>query len=146
MFRTIAATAPAVILAAQPAFGSSQIAIRSAVFVEQEEADAGRSVEPAAILSRGQRVVTVLNWKAPPRTSSFTVTTPVPPTLSFERTSSGREEISVDGGRSWGRLGQLRKRDTRGWRLAVPEDITHLRWRVPGNAPSGRLTYSAWVR
>lgn len=139
-------TAVMFMAATAPAFAASEIAIRSAVFVEREESGAGRSIERASILSRGQRVVTILNWQAPPNGGSFTVMTRMPASLSFERSSSGNEEVSVDGGRSWGRIGELRVRDRDGWRLAGPDDITHLRWRMNGRAQQGRITYSARVR
>jgi hypothetical protein len=145
MLRTII-TAAMLMLAAQPAMAESEIAIRSAVFVEQEESGAARTIERASVLSRGQRVVTVLNWQAPASRSAFTVTTRLPSALSFERSSSGSEEISTDGGRSWGKLGQLRLHDAYGWRLASPQDITHLRWRLSGRERAGRITYSAFVR
>ena len=56
---------------------------------------------------------------------------------------------STDGGRNWGQLGIMRMRDRDGTRLASPEDVTHLRWRVADSEAargSGRFTYSALVR
>ena len=52
---------------------------------------------------------------------------------------------SVDGGRTWGKLGNLRM----GGRYATPEDVTHVRWRIaPGHAArgSGHIAYSGIVR
>lgn len=145
MFRSIL-FASSLLATTQPALAASEIAIRSAVFVEKGDAAATRSIERASVLSRGQRVVTILNWQAPPGQASFTVTTRIPAALSFERSSSGNEEVSVDGGQSWGRLGSLRLRDAHGHRMAGPEDVTHLRWKMNGRAKTGRITYSAWVR
>jgi hypothetical protein len=59
------------------------------------------------------------------------------------------EEISIDGGRSWGKLGMLMIRDTSGTRLASPEDVTHVRWRIPASVAArgtGTIAYSAIVR
>jgi hypothetical protein len=131
------------------AHAASQVALSSAVFVEHATPLRGmtaRRVEPASALARGERVVLVVDWRAPRRGASFTVTTPIPSALAFQRSSNEAEEVSVDGGRSWGRLGELRLRDSYGLRIATPEDVTHVRWRVRGSATQGRIAYSALVR
>ena len=78
------------------------------------------------------------------------MTNPLPRTVSFQRSVDGTEEVSIDGGRSWGHLEDLRIRDSDGFiRSAAPEDVTHLRWRVPGSVAlrgSGQLTYRGVVR
>jgi hypothetical protein len=84
----------------------------------------------------------VLEWRAAPRGRGFTVESAVPRPLAFQRAGSDAVEVSTDNGRSWGRLGELRI----GQRVASAEDVTHLRMRVPGSAPAGRMTYSAIVR
>lgn len=109
---------------------TTPVAIESAVFVERTEG-AARTVRETDAFRRGERVVTVLHWQAPRGT--YTVTSPVPPRLQFEDSSSDKVDVSVDGGRSYRALAQVR-----------PEAVTHLRWRV-GNG-TGRLTYSAIVR
>ncbi len=131
------------------AHAESAVALSSAVFVEHATPSRGaiaRSVEPASTLSRGQRVVLVVDWRAPRRGESFTVTTPIPAALAFQRSSSEAEEVSVDGGRSWGRLGELQLRDAWGARLATAEDVTHVRWRMRRAEMRGRIAYSALVR
>jgi hypothetical protein len=53
--------------------------------------------------------------------------------------------VSVDGGKTWGKLGKLRI----GSRLATPEDVTHVRWRISAaHAALGRgdIAYSGIVR
>ncbi|WP_324742794.1 hypothetical protein U8326_05285 [Tsuneonella sp. CC-YZS046] len=123
-----------------------------AVYVEKSHVPGLRPVrllEPAGKMSPGDRVVLVLDWRSPAKPGGFTLTSPVPKALSYERSSNGMEEISVDGGRNWGRLGALTIRDPEGARLATPEDVTHVRWRIPAQAAargSGRIAYSAIVR
>ncbi|OCC24793.1 hypothetical protein MB02_04805 [Croceicoccus estronivorus] len=121
--------------------------VHSAVFIERESYAEGsdtRIVERATTLGRGDRVVTILDWQSPQDGKPATVTLAVPPNLTFQRSSTGDEEVSADKGRSWGTLGQLQIRDAYGLRLATPEDITNVRWRV--NGPNGRISYSALVR
>jgi hypothetical protein len=130
---------------AAPALAAPAIALDSAVFVERVQQNNLRSLEPASRLSRGDRVVTVVSWYRMGGNGGFTVTNPLPRTIAYQRSANGDEEVSVDGGRSWGQLGQLRI----GSRMATPEDVTHVRWHVADSsaaAGAGRITYSAIVR
>lgn len=138
--------------ATHPASAESIWRPAHAVYVEKAPAAGlrpARLLEPAGKMSPGDRVVLVLDWRAPEKPGGFTLTSPVPKALSYERSSNGMEEISVDGGRSWGRMGILTIRDPEGARLATPEDVTHVRWRIPAQTAargSGRIAYSAIVR
>lgn len=109
---------------------SVPVAIESAVFVERADG-ASRTVEPVQALRKGERVVTVLRWRA--AQGGYTVTSAVPAPLQFEAASAERIEVSIDGGRTWRSTGAVRA-----------EAVTHLRWRVGSGA--GRLSYSAIVR
>lgn len=130
---------------ASAASANPLVALDSAVFVERDQAASGRMLEPAARLSRGDRVVYVVNWTRMGGQGGFIVTNPLPRSVAFQGSANGDEEVSVDGGRTWGRLGMLRL----GERIATAEDVTHVRWRV---APSlaargaGSITYSGIVR
>ncbi|AIT78692.1 hypothetical protein [Novosphingobium pentaromativorans] len=138
---TQALCAPAL---AQPAAPVS-VATDSAVFVEKVMADSSSRLEPAARLSRGDKVVTVVTWYRMGGNGGFVITNPMPTKLAYEASANEGQEVSVDGGRTWGHLGALRK----GGRLATAEDVTHVRWRIPaGSAANGRgqLAYSAIVR
>ena len=133
-------------LAAQP------VAVANSVYVEREiAAPSGRAVrtlEPATALRRGDRVVYFLSWRAP-QPERFTITNPLPRSVAYERSAGGLEEVSVDGGRTWGRIDTLKVRDGTRWRNATPEDVTHVRFQVPARlalAGSGRLTWSGIVR
>ena len=140
-------------LMASAALAESAISISKAVFVEraQRSADGSvmRAIEPASELRKGDKVVLVIEWRSVKEADSFSVSSAVPRTLAFQRAGADQVEISIDGGRNWGRLGTMRTRDRDGDRLASPEDVTHLRWRVADSDAArgrGRFTYSALVR
>jgi hypothetical protein len=143
----VATGAPLMAQAAEP------VQLASDVFVERFANGPGgrisRILERADQLHPGDQVVFVVNWKAS-RVREFTVTNPMPRAISFQRSSNGSEEVSIDGGRNWGLLEDLRVREADGRvRHATPEDVTHLRWRVPTTmaaAGSGQLTYRGIVR
>lgn len=137
---TLALTAPVVATAASPL-----VALDSAVYVERVVPQKGRMLQPASTLRRGDRVVYVVSWYRMGGQGGFTVTNPLPKKVYYQGSADGREEVSIDGGRSWGRLESMRV----GNRMATPEDVTHVRWRVPASEAargSGQITYSAIVR
>ena len=99
-----------------------------------------RLIEPAGQLRSGDKVVLLVRWRAADDRDGFTVTTPVPSALAYQRDSSDVVEVSVDGGRNWGRLDALKAR---------PDQVTHLRWRIGAQAAAkgtGSFAYSALVR
>ena len=114
--------------------------VEGAIYVER--GDSGeRLVEPASQLRSGDKVVLLVRWNAAGDRDGFTVTTPVPPALAFQRDSSDMVEISVDGGRTWLRPDRLD--GARGGR------VTHLRWKIGARQAaqgSGSFAYSAFVR
>jgi hypothetical protein len=133
---------------ALPALARPAITLDSAVFVERTHNQNGglvRSLEQADRLSRGDRVVTVVTWYRLGGAGGFMVTNPLPRGVAYQRSASDDEEVSVDGGRNWGKLGNLHLGD----RMATPEDVTHVRWYVPAERAAsgqGRIAYSAVVR
>ena len=151
------ALAAATLLGSTPLHAAAQgnlarVALAHSVFVERAiPAADGRTakvLEPARTLRRGDRLVYVVAWKAA-RSDRFTITNPLPRAVAYQRSADGREDVSIDGGRTWGQLAGLRIRDDGGWRNASAEDVTHVRWRVPRQlalAGSGRLTFSGIVR
>jgi hypothetical protein len=131
------------------ALAAPLVALDSAVFVERVKPGAVRLLEPVGQLKSGDRLVYVVSWQRKAGTSGlgagFTVTNQLPRTVYYQRSAGGDEDVSVDGGKRWGKLEGLRV----GTRIATPEDVTHLRWRVaPSEAAkgAGRITYSAIVR
>jgi len=137
--------AAACCLVAFPVQAQPTVAMDSAVYVERAQPGNLRSLEPASRLSRGDRVVTVVTWYRMGGDGGFTITNPLPRAIAYQASARDDQEVSVDGGRSWGTLGYLRV----GSRLATPEDVTHMRWRVqPGIAAQGRgqIAFSGIVR
>lgn len=128
--------------AAQPA-----VATDSAVYVERLQNGDTRRLEPADRLSRGDRVVTIVRWfrTGGDRDGAFTITNPLPRAIAYQASAQDEQQVSADGGRTWGRLGELRVAG----RIATPEDVTHIRWRVPATRAAqgrGRIAYSGIVR
>ena len=124
--------------AARPA-----IATDSAVYVERLAAGTSRRLEPASNLSRGDRVVTVVTWYRMGGDGGFVIVNPLPNAVSYQESARDDQEVSVDGGRNWGRLTDMRV----GARMATPEDVTHVRWRIASTrATKGQFAYSGIVR
>jgi hypothetical protein len=127
------------------AIAAPLIAFDSAVYVEKVKPGKGRVLQPASRLNRGDRVVYVVTWYRMGGSGSFTVTNPLPRTVYYQGSADGEEEVSIDGGKRWGKLDDLRI----GTRIATPEDVTHVRWHVPASRAArgaGEITYSAIVR
>jgi hypothetical protein len=131
---------------------ATAVQLASSVFVERFVSGPGgstsRVLERASSLRKGDRLVFVVNWRGGAQ-RQFTVTNPLPRTVSFQKSSDGLEQVSVDGGQSWGRLEDLRVREGGRWRLASPEDVTHVRWHVPAPAAvrgEGQILYRGVVR
>ena len=132
---------------------SDTLSIRSTVLREREfTADNGnrqRILEPFDTVTSGDRLIYSLAYRKNGRTnrSAVFITNPVPSTVRFEQSLRGDEQVSVDGGRHWGQLENLRvPTGNGGSRAARAEDITHLRWQVANAEDNGRLTYRAVVR
>ena len=116
-----------------PALARTNISTDSAVFVERARAENVRHLEPASALRRGDRVVTIVSWYRLGGNGGFVITNPMPRAIAYQQSASSNEEVSADGGRTWGRLGAL----TIGQRTATPVDVTHVRWRISPNSAAG---------
>ena len=136
---TLAIGALAIASAASAA--GSALSITRSVFIETRS-DGDLALEPATTLASGDKVVLVMQWNRPGAQHPFTLASRVPDELAFQRSGDASVEVSIDGGRRWGRLGELRS----GQRLASPEDVTHLRWRIAAGDDRRLRSYSAIVR
>ena len=131
--------------AGAPAHAAPNITTDSMVFVERTPTETARSLEQADELARGDRVVTLVRWYRLGGDGGFTITNPLPRAIAYKSSSRSDELVSVDGGRTWGRLGELKI----GSRLASPEDVTHVRWRISARTAAlgtGRIAYRGVVR
>ncbi len=80
---------------------------------------------------------------------NFVVTNPVPTPVALEGGQADNFEVSVNGGKSWGKLAQLTvAKPGASPRAAQESDVTTVRWVIPVIAPgaSGTLQYHAVVR
>ena len=87
-------------LSAAPALAQPTVALDSTVYVERMTPDRGRSLEPAARLAPGDRVVYVVSWYRTGGYGGFTVTNPLPRSVYFQGSAEGDEDVSTDGGRT----------------------------------------------
>ena len=80
---------------------------------------------------------------------NFVVTNPVPTGIAVAAQDAASLTVSVDGGKTWGKLAALSVKDARGVaRPAQAGDVTHVRWTVASIAPgaSGSVAYHAIVK
>jgi uncharacterized repeat protein (TIGR01451 family) len=81
--------------------------------------------------------------------TDFVVVNPVAASLQLTDEAAGQTDVSVDGGKTWGPLGQLMIIDVEGEeRPATIKDVTHLRWKFAQIQPgeTGRVQFVAAVR
>nr|WP_315459340.1 hypothetical protein [uncultured Sphingorhabdus sp.] len=142
--------------ASMPVHAANALQLDSDIFVEREtiNADGSRTKlleEPKKVVP-GDRLVFVVKFKntSASTASNFTVTNPLPAAVQFESTSDGQENVSVDGGKSWGRLAQLRVAEAGGaLRPAAAADVTHLQWNLSDPLTAGaegKLIFRGVVR
>jgi hypothetical protein len=93
--------------------------------------------------------------KGPEAAKDFRATNPMPGPVQFVAAAEDWAEVSVDGGKNWGKLSILTV-SAKGpdgvseiRRPAGPEDVTHVRWVFPGAiAPGaeGSVSYRGIVK
>lgn len=135
---------------------AAPLELASDVFVEREQKRPDGSVatileEPKLVLP-GDQLVFVVRYKnvgAQPA-SKFTVTNPIPRAVAFSGTADGTEIVSIDGGRNWGFLTQLKVSKADGSvRPALPGDVTHVKWNLNQTlaaGSAGKLVFRGVVR
>jgi uncharacterized repeat protein (TIGR01451 family) len=138
------------------AFAASPVQLSSDVFIERQKQRADGTVakvlEEPKMVTPGDNLVFVVKYKntgAKPA-EKFVVTNPLPKAVAFNGTSDGMEVVSIDGGKSWGFLPQLKVADTQGkTRPALMADVTHIRWNLGQSLPAGsegKLIFRGIVR
>lgn len=156
-YRTLLSAACALALgtgAIAPAFAQSApaIALKGDVKVVRETVDNGKPVqtleEPSRVLP-GDRLVFTTSYtnSGSEAATDFVVTNPLPAPVKLAKVDSF--EVSVDGGKTFGKLEALKATGADGaTRAAELGDVTHVRWRVASIAPgaTGEVKYFAEVR
>lgn len=129
----------AILLAATsvPALAAAPVELSSDIFVEKQQKRPDGSfstvLEMPKLILPGDQLVFVVRYRnagAKPATN-FSVTNPIPAAIAFSGTSDGAEVVSIDGGKNWGKLSQLRMTNADGSsRAALMSDVTHLKWHM----------------
>lgn len=141
---------------ATQAYAATPLQLSSDVFVERIETLSNGSTKavlekPTTVLP-GDKLVFIVKYKnasAEPA-SNLMVTNPLPKPVQFNGTADGSEEVSVDGGKTWGSLKTLFIKNTDGSnRSAQMNDVTHIRWTLKKTlaaGSTGKLIFRGIVR
>lgn len=123
---------------------SGVVSLKSNAMIERAETGAdGRErivlKKPTdVVVVPGDRVVFTLSYqnKGKDPANGFRATNPMPGPVQFVAAAEDWAEVSVDGGKNWGKLSDLKVPSTvsvtaepsAAFRPAGPEDVTHVRW------------------
>lgn len=147
----------ALLAAAVPSYAFTAVdSVEREVIVQLPDGTEQVTREAADLVTPGERVVYSINFlndDAAPATD-LVLTLPVPAEIKFmEGTASEDQAIpvySADGGKSFSSREQLRVRNSDGTLVAASsDDITHVRWSVPGPVAvgeSGNLSFKGVLR
>lgn len=107
-------------------------------------------VEPASFLP-GDRLIFGQNYKnaSAEVVTNFVITNPLPEAVRLAPDADPALELSVDGGKNWGKLAALSLKNSDGTsRPATHADVTHVRWVLASIAPgsSGRVAFPVIIR
>jgi uncharacterized repeat protein (TIGR01451 family) len=149
------------VIAALLAFGGTGVAqaavtLDTKTFVESfiaaSDGTMERKLKPADLVVPADRLVYVISYRNTGRqpVSDFVISNPISSSVEFIGEESSGAEMSIDGGKSFGQLVNLRVRGANGTqRAARRSDVTDIRWRLPGAiAPgaSGQVTFKARLK
>lgn len=157
MRKTMAAIGTLIAALASPAAGQTARPLELTGYVKLEKISIDEHgerrverVDPERVVP-GERLIfgtRYANAGAAP-VENFVVSNPVPDAVSVAADISPALTVSVDGGKTWGRLSELQILDADGnARAALAGDISHVRWTIPQIAPgqSGELEFPVTVR
>jgi hypothetical protein len=123
---------------------ANQVSLNNDVFVERVSTDAdGKrrvTLEAPKVVLPGDRLLFVLSYRnaSGKAADKFVVTNPMPAAVQFAEQADDAALVSVDGGKNWGLLAQLRVANADGTdRPARTEDVTHIRWAFSQPIPAG---------
>ncbi|WP_373475659.1 hypothetical protein [Sphingorhabdus sp.] len=146
----------AALAGASIAAAATPLQLSSDVFVERtiSRNDGTKTVvlEKPKMVTPGDNLVFVVRYKnvSTATANNFVVTNPLPAAVTFDGTSDGLEVVSIDGGKSWGLLGNLRiAKENGATRAAQRSDVTHIKWNL--NQPltagaEGKLIFRGVVK
>jgi uncharacterized repeat protein (TIGR01451 family) len=139
-------------IAAPAAAQQKPVALESKVQLMRTAENGGEQqpVEPENVVPGDMLLFTTSfhNEGAAPVTD-FVVVNPVADTLELTAEAAGQTDVSVDGGKTWGPIAELKIVDATGEeRAATADDVTHLRWSFARIQPgeTGRVQFVALVR
>lgn len=146
----LALFAPAAALAAD------DVSLTSEVLVERtrQGADGQPEIvrEKPDVVTPGEKLVFILSYRngGSQPAAGFTVTNPIPDSVSFTAAEGAGALVSVDGGKSWGALAALKVALADGTsRPATAADVTHVRWSFAQPIPAGnggQLSFRGFVK
>src|SRR3546814_820224 len=126
------------------------------VMVERSTTDAAGHeqtvLEQTSAASPGDHLVFQFDYSnaRPTVVRTFVITNPIPAQMVYAGADSPGEVVSVDGGQSFGALAELKVIEADGMtRPAKPRDVTHVRWVINREMPSGtggQLSFRAGMR
>ncbi len=138
------------------AYAATPLQLSSDVYVERAETSADGATKlilekPTTVLP-GDNLVFVVKYTNASNepASNLMVTNPLPKPVQFNGTADGNEQVSVDGGKTWGSLNTLLVQEADGTsRSAQMSDVTHIRWELSQTlaaGSSGKLIFRGIVR
>lgn len=139
---------------AQAAPAAQPIELKGDVKLDKVIVEQGRQkhvlVEPTVVVP-GDKLVFATAYRntGALAVNNFVVTNPIPAGVMLAPDGVAQAEVSVDGGKSWGKLANLTVAGSNGAKRAAQSgDVTHVRWTLATVTPgaSGTLTYRGIVR
>ena len=139
---------------AQAAPAAQPIELKGNVKLDKVVIEQGREkhvmVEPTVVVP-GDKLVFATAYRntGASAVSNFVVTNPIPVGVMLAPEGTAQADVSVDGGKSWGKLVNLTVAGPGGTkRPAQSGDVTHVRWTLATVAAgaTGTLTYRGIVR
>lgn len=153
--RSIAFAAVAAALLASPA-NARCFDVVSRVLVERTVPDAKghqrTSFQQTNMATPGDKLVFQFDYRNAQQhvANVFVITNPIPAQLVYAGAESPGEQVSVDGGQTFGSISDLKVVEADGIeRIAEPQDVTHVRWVVRREMPTGsggQLSFRAVMR
>jgi uncharacterized repeat protein (TIGR01451 family) len=147
----------AILLALMPGAAlAEQVSLTSHVEVIRHKADASGKqtevLEEPKLVVPGDRLRFTLDYanNSPKPAENFVISDPIPAAVAFAGRESAGADLSVDGGKTFGKLVALSVVDAAGKKRAgLPADVTHVRWvfdRPLAPGTKGKVQFEAIVK